>query len=232
MLSTTEYIISGKHMVSEHILKCTDMEKKLIRQLAERGPMSGYDFHLGGQRKRGNREALMSSGTWKTVLQHLGPLGLDLLERMEQAPVKAYDKRGRRKDLYWLTDKGVCYAMFLDVSDKLLLENAEKIYDDVSMFRFIIEIKKVLGQKAFDFAFSQVLGLSDYSPESLQKMVSNFTILGMLKARELSPMNDPHKLKSQVDAVFRKSPEVDSIHRTVKKQIKGEVDFLLGNGTD
>ena len=96
-------------------MELTELEKKVILTLAQRGPMSGYDFHLGGKRKRGNRKALMSSGYWQKIKASLGPEGKGLIDRVHVKRTKSRneprDERGRRKDLYWLTFKGLILAL-------------------------------------------------------------------------------------------------------------------------
>ena len=107
-------------------MELTELEKKVILTLAQRGPMSGYDFHLGGKRKRGNRKALMSSGYWQKIKASLGPQGKGLIDRVHVKGTKPMDDRGRRKDLYWLTDTGVLMALSMGVNPDLLLKQTRR----------------------------------------------------------------------------------------------------------
>lgn len=95
------------------ILALTNLERKVISVLAERGPQSGYDFHLAGRRKRGSRKAIMSSGYWLTVKKSLGPEGKKLIHAIihRGRPPKVNYGVGRRRQPYGLTFYGLLYAI-------------------------------------------------------------------------------------------------------------------------
>jgi len=185
MLSNTNNILTGEHMFSKYITELSEKEKNVILQLAEKGPMCGYDFHLGGQRKRGLRKALMSSGYWHRVLKHIGPAGnLKLIALLNvNKKIKKADGRGRRKDLYYLTPEGVSVALELDINLlKSIMLWDRKIFGDTSARVFILELVEILG---IDLAFrvlskrTNLLFSNDYveitervplSPEKLKKL--------------------------------------------------------------
>jgi len=228
MLSTTDNILTGEHMGSEHI-GVSELERKVIITLAEKGPMSGYDFHLGGKRKRGHREALMSSSYWLKVLAHLGPNGLSFIKLVKLPRYYSTDKRGRRKDLYWLTEKGLLFALNYDVNTKWLLKNIERVYPDIPLLCFIVEMKEVLGERAFNYASSEALRLEDYSEESFHRLLMTLILHGFMKARELSPKSDPYALKKRIDNIIRKYPNALKLQKTIKKIAKRELDIYLSD---
>ncbi|MGB9914436.1 MAG: hypothetical protein ACPLIG_00035 [Candidatus Bathyarchaeales archaeon] len=116
-------------MASKHIAELSELEKETIRILAEQGPKCGYDFHLAGKRKRGNRKAIMSSGKWIKVLAKIGPKGLNLIAPCNIRTPASTDERGRRKDLYWLTPEGVEVAAILGANRDSLIKNVEAVYN-------------------------------------------------------------------------------------------------------
>jgi hypothetical protein len=87
----------------------TDKEIETLLTIANKGPITGYDLHLGGKRKRGNRKAIISSAHWLKVKKSLGPEEKNLIRLVPKQAKKKYssrkykDNRGRRKDVYDLT---------------------------------------------------------------------------------------------------------------------------------
>jgi hypothetical protein len=70
ILSNTNNILNSDNMTTEHIEseqipQLTQLQRKVVLNLADKGFMSGYDFHLAGKRERGSRKAIMSSGYWE-----------------------------------------------------------------------------------------------------------------------------------------------------------------------
>lgn len=145
MLSNSDNMLSCDNMCSKHIDVLTDLESKTIVALAEKGPMSGYDFHLGGKRDRGSRKALMSSGYWLKVKEHLGPEGLGFIERVNLRRYKAYDQRGRRKDLYWLTEEGIMSALLNHANLKRLRQNVKLVCGENEILQAFLDLAEVIG---------------------------------------------------------------------------------------
>jgi len=93
----------------------TDKEIETLLTIIRKGPRTGYDLHLGGQRIRGTRKAIMSSAYWLKVKKSLGPEGKQLIKLVPEQAKKKHskysDERGRRKDVYDLTHKGLTVAL-------------------------------------------------------------------------------------------------------------------------
>lgn len=130
--------------MSEYI---TEMEKKVIFALAEQGPLSGYDFHLGGQRQRGNRKAMMSSNSWAKIRKHLGTEGLNLIQSVNGFPGRPKTSFTRRKKLLWLTDKGLIIAISNGVDLDSLLDYVKKIYPRDEEKALLVELSKIADRK-------------------------------------------------------------------------------------
>lgn len=134
--------MQAEYMLNHFFYELSDLEKRTILTLAEKGPMSGYDFHLAGKRRRGNREALMSSSSWNKIKEHLAQ-NLKLIEPIEQRGLHSNDQRGRRRDLYWLTDQGSMYALVHDVSPARMLYWTRKLKPERIEFIAFMEIIQV-----------------------------------------------------------------------------------------
>ena len=132
--------------MSEYIFPLTEKEAEVLRRLAKNGPCSGYDFHLGGVRRRGQREALMTQAHWRKVKESLLKKGLIKLYSGRKA--KAEDDRGRRKDLYWLTPDGAFVALGLDVEPDTLIAKIKEYDSQMEHFeeiKTLAEVVKVCG---------------------------------------------------------------------------------------
>lgn len=127
----------------------TTKQKLVIETLALKGPMTGYDFHCGGEDRKG-RKKIISSGQWQTTRTKLGPKGLNLIEELKGENIKekwlpyGRGKRQRgdpsnRKKHYWLTNEGFNKAITLKMPSKKLFYWIEKIYnklpEDIRMLR-------------------------------------------------------------------------------------------------
>ena len=110
-------------MDSEY-MELTELEKEVLVKLAKEGPLSGYDLHLGGRRKRGTREALMSSSHWIEVQKKLLNEGLIRL-----CGTRNEKYRGRGRHLYFLTEHGAIASMSYGANIDLLERNLEYFKD-------------------------------------------------------------------------------------------------------
>jgi len=229
ILSNDDNILSGEYMATEYIPQISEIEREVVITLAEYGPKSGYDFHLGGQKQRGNRKALMSSGHWFTVRKHLGSSGENLLANVKPKGRLPKDNLGRRKNLLWLTSKGVIYALRLNVNLKRLLENTKKVYPNSSFLHVIIKLKQVLGEKAFNYCFGEAAKLEDFSEESLQRLSLTVATYGFMKAFELAPNRDPYALKRQIQNVLKEDPDIYELYKMLKKSLKPGLTVLLSD---
>jgi hypothetical protein len=129
-------------MNKKYKTELSGMEVKTLLTLAKCGPLSGYDFHLGGKPQRGERKALMASSTWEEVKKHLGPQGLNLIQRVETRGRPKANRLGRRKKLWWLTEEGILQALTYGANSKKLKTYTKKIYglnEDYSLLFEIIE---------------------------------------------------------------------------------------------
>jgi hypothetical protein len=228
MFSNSHYVLSSEYMPSEYIYNLSPLEKKVIIILAEQGPKCGYDFHLRGKKERRQRKAIMSSSHWENIKPHLGPSGLNLISSVNLRRFSSEDERGKRKDLLWLTQKGLLLAMNYGVNNNLLLQNLERVYPQDQNLHFIIEFKHVIGQKAYNLAINELFALPDFSTDSLLKRLPTMLMVnGLLKARGLSPNGDPVKLKKQSEAVMRKYPEIYEIYEQFKRKTRSDIDALF-----
>jgi hypothetical protein len=147
MLSNSDNMLNGEYMPSDNIPLLSELEKKVILKLAENGPMCGYDFHLGGKRKRASRQAMMSSGSWDNIRQTLGPHGENLIDNIRPKGEVSHDERGRRKDLVWLTPEGVIFMLSnTDVDTSILLKNVRKVYPGNAALSLAVEIAQMAGK--------------------------------------------------------------------------------------
>ena len=124
MLSNTDNILYREHIGSDNMV-LTEIEKRVLVELAEKGPLSGYDFHLGGRRQRGERKAMMSSSHWIKVQKNLLDGGLIQLWLRKGKGTKIEDERGRRKDLYFLTEGGAIAAICYGANTSILAQNTK-----------------------------------------------------------------------------------------------------------
>jgi len=105
----------------------TDMERRVIVTLAEKGAMSGYDFHLGGRRERGIRKAMMSNSGWEKIKKSLGPEGQKIIQTFATRGRPQKGKLGRQKKAYWLTCRGAGAALLLNAKPSKVKENALRV---------------------------------------------------------------------------------------------------------
>lgn len=103
-----------------HTQNLTKKEIETIFKIANEGPLTGYDLHLGGLRNRGNRKAIMSNAHWLKVKKSLESPEKKLIKLLPKANKKYsgreyQDKRGRRKDIYDLTLLG--WIVFFGLGD-------------------------------------------------------------------------------------------------------------------
>lgn len=115
----------GNRVSEKKNFTLSEVEKKIILTLAKKGEMSGYDLHT--------KESVVSVSHWLDVKKKL--LEHELIMLIEK---KEDEMRGRRKDLYWLTNDGVMIAYVFGVDIKLLEERQKqiikKLNDDMKIF--------------------------------------------------------------------------------------------------
>lgn len=115
--------------------------------MAREGPKTGYDLHLGGHRQRAGREAMMSSSTWVEVKKNLLSRGLiEKLPKKEDAG-GSLGERGRKRELYWLTEEGIITALMNNADPDILLKLAQENLTEPELSKRIlwIRITKILG---------------------------------------------------------------------------------------
>ena len=143
------------------------VEQEIILVLAGNGPMSGYDFHVGGKRIRKayhtggdiSKKAIVSSGHWLEVKKRLLKLGLI------QSVKKETEIGGRRKDLYWLTDDGVTMAIVLGANIlklKSIHKQTRKLNDDV---KILYDFAKFLPRETVAIIHSLNMAYKEGGPE-------------------------------------------------------------------
>ena len=121
-------IISRSTTSKPTIFEPSEKDKEIVIKLATLGPLSGYDFHLGGI-KRGNKKPLMSTDTWKRRKDKL--LQAEIIKPIQpiKKPGRPPKQTKRAKILYWLTEvKGTCLALSLGCNPQRLKEIWNEIY--------------------------------------------------------------------------------------------------------
>jgi len=152
MLSNTENILTCEYIGSEY-MELTEIEKKVIMELAKKGALSGYDFHLGGHRQRGVREALLSSSYWEKIKKELGHEGKQLITPIELKRHYSEDGRGRRRDLYWLSHDGIVLSILEGASTSMLLKYTKEYYPEREDIHVVIELSQIAGKEELATAF-------------------------------------------------------------------------------
>jgi hypothetical protein len=87
----------------------------------------------------------MSSSTWVNLKKSLGLSEKNLIERVKVRDASSEDRRGRRKDLYWLNGRGIQVALIEGFDPDALLEKAEGIWEEKESFwtiEFLCEAAK------------------------------------------------------------------------------------------
>jgi len=179
-------------------MELTEIEQKVLVELALKGPLSGYDFHLGGRRQRDNREALMSSSHWIRVQKNLLKGGLVRIWSRKGKGTKIEDERGRRKDLYFLTESGAIAAIAYGASTAILAKNMgyfkKEEREEVAVW---IDECKQLG---------------------VERMRAIYEMLTLNKPREIPPL-DLDQAKEILRILFR-HPKWGSTFRDAVKHLK------------
>lgn len=154
--------MDGKHILSEYMDSpiwpvLSPTEWMVLEALARNGPLSGYDFHLGGRRQRGNRKALMSSGYWLKVLKRLGPEGFKLICKVGLRGRLKEGTSKRRKNLFWLSDRGLALVLAEGVPAETVLGHAERVYGKNSLEALLVRLRMLLGVEIFRLCHRLIL---------------------------------------------------------------------------
>jgi len=213
--------MESDNMKSEYMPQLSEIQRKVLIVLAENGPLSGYDFHLGGKRKRGSRKAIMVNSYWLKVRKRLGPEGFNLIREVE---LRGRPKSGsRRKNLFWLTDKGLIYVLTEGVNSRKLLTQTKKVYGK-SIQSLLIELANVLGPKAFRLASGLIA----------QKSLSEQTLMGVMNTATLYAATftnkKPKVLVKQITAILKDYsdiyPELYELYKQALRRAKQEMISL------
>jgi len=209
-------------MLSEYISQISDKEREVIKILAEEGPKCGYDFHLGGSRKRGARKALMSNSHWNYIKKHLGPEELNLIKNIKLRGRPERTSK-RRRHPYWLTDKGIVAAALSDARLTSLLANVKKYRSHDKESALILELIELtdIGKELLALAYSTM--------QTTNVNLNLRTILGLAvtKAIRLSK-NQRNELFSNIENVLKKYPKYHAMFkREMKEAVKDLTNFAL-----
>jgi len=206
--------------VNEPNLSLREVERKVIMMLAGQGPKSGYDFHLGGRRERGHRKAIMSNGNWIKVLGHIGPKGLNIINRVNTLGSRETDERGRRKDLYWLTPKGITLSFLEDANPKVLLDYVKKYYPDSQEMQVFFHIAStgIVPSRVLKDSYSMSDEEGEFNLESV--MIS---YLDYVK----SGIHVDKKQARKLAEIFKQHPEYNPLFRDIWSAI-----YQSANETD
>lgn len=205
--------MSSEHISSKNMPVLSPSEKMVLETLAERGPLSGYDFHLGGKPIRGSRKALMSSGYWQKVLQRLGPEGFNLMCPVELHGRPRQGESKRRKKLFWLTGLGLIYVLAEGVSPRKVLEHAQRVYGKQSLETLLVRLRILVGGEIFKLCSVMIFehGLNEEN-------VATAVAMSILYAKKYSHI-DAQTLNRKLNRLLEDYPEV----REMKKQWMAEV---------
>lgn len=125
-------------------MELSKLEKEVLLQLAEKGPLCGYDFHLGGERERAGRKATMSTSSWFKVRDSLVATGLIKRKTFKGRKGSISVRAGRKKNLYWLTEDGAGVALTLGASPDVLRRHMEH-FENSSNVELLVQLAEVLG---------------------------------------------------------------------------------------
>jgi hypothetical protein len=221
----------------------TNLEIKVLRELAYKGPLSGYDFHLGGHKWRSNREAICSSRSWLIVRKRL--LDKKLIRSISLRKTRSNDNRGRRKDLYCLTLRGLIllsYFRLIPLGDVVKAAGKNKLdslifkkWDEILQFipedcafTILANVVEELGYTTI--AVSELELLKDYkrllnhSDESIESSFSE-TFLRLLADRSIcvSLKLEERTALLKSDPTFRKLFMQIAVEQT--EYLKSELDW-------
>lgn len=201
--------IGGENIPALSIPVLSEKENMVLKVLAERGPLSGYDFHLGGRRIRGNRKALMSSGFWLKVLERLGPDGFNLICQVELRGRPRQGESKRRKKLFWLTGLGLIYVLAeaADVNPKKVLENAQRVYGKQSLETLLVRLRILVGSEIFKLCSVMLFnhGLSEEN-------IANAALMSILYVKKFSHI-DAQTLNQKLNRLLEDYPEIRELKK-------------------
>jgi hypothetical protein len=108
-------------------MELTSTEKDLILQLAEKGPLSGYQIHT-------KKPTIMANSYWEKVKRKLGDKGLNLIFEVKT--------EGSAKP-YWLTFEGVKYAIIYGAEVDKMKAHAKNVYEgkDLEEFNAVADLE-------------------------------------------------------------------------------------------
>lgn len=185
-------------MHSKYMFKLTEKEMKTILTLAERGPMSGYDLHLGREKQRGDKKAVMSTGSWHKIKKRLTSKELCLIEPVYRSRGRPKNgKKGRGRIPYWLTDEGIFCATVNNASLPLLLTWTRKVKSDSAAVAFleIVEVigpKKILETRLIFEAFQEgklpLMHITSIKKEKAKQMIGIIRKHKILSNRDISEL--------------------------------------------
>lgn len=153
MVSKSNHMVAGDSMARNYML--TPSERKVIIELAEKGPLTRYHFTLGGKRCRGGKQALMSNATWPKILKRLGPDGLNLIHFLNPRGRPRMGKRMRKP--IWLTEAGVFAALTLNIPRERLLRHVKQFYPKNQTIQCFVEASQYLNSDALKYAYAKVM---------------------------------------------------------------------------
>ncbi len=209
--------VAGEHVLSEYMPVLSPSEWRVLKVLAENGPLSGYDFHLGGKRVRGSRRALMSSGYWIKVLKKLGPEGYGLIQPVELRGRPREGAVKRRKRLFWLSDRGLALVLAENVNPKVVLGHVERVYGENSLQALFVKLRAFLGVEVYRLYYRHVFerGLNE---DTLMTVVG----IALLQTDRFKREN-PQRLNQRLNRLLEPYPEL----LRAKKQFISEVKRRL-----
>ena len=215
MLSNSDNMLGCDYMCSKYIETLSELEKVVIVALAEKGPMTGYDFHLGGKRQRGSRKAIMSSGYWLKVREHLGA-DLGFIKRVNLRRHKANDRRGRRKDLYWLTEEGIISAALNHASLRRLRQNTRRVYGKTENYEAFYDMAEIVGA-------TKLKGIVEISKQyKTQAQMPDYLVVAPSML-----VDNGIQLKTVAECI-KKYPNVKKVYENRSQRARAELEKIEG----
>ncbi|MEM3695667.1 MAG: hypothetical protein QXJ11_06890 [Candidatus Bathyarchaeia archaeon] len=122
--------------------------------------------------------------------------------------------RGREYSQYWLTEKGVIYALAKEMNPQKLLVHTENVYGKNSLMALLVKLAQALGPKAYRFCLNLMLdkGLTEES-------VSIALNTSLIYASQLSGKN-PQTLMKEILTVLKDFPQFYSLYKQTFHGIK------------
>jgi len=122
--------------------------------------------------------------------------------------------RGRKFSKYWLSDRGLVYAILHGSNLNVLSVYVKNVYPDDDAKAVLIVLAKILGPKAFRYATGLI-----YEKGLTAKSVSILIGTGVWYARQFTN-EKPKALKRKVEEALKPYPKIYSFYTQIKREMR------------